>query len=151
MVHCIQKNKEHSREEAVIAAFKEKSGAAGFYSRKVTNNGERIGYDLVDLATGEALALAREPQRLPENWEEALVHGHFSFSKAGFAAAERIVTEALEAGVSTIFIDEAGKLELQEEGYAPLIRTAVEAGVELYLGCRRINAKPLEKLFSPKK
>lgn len=149
MIELIQKNTERSREEAVVAAFKETAGAAGFYSHKVTRNGVRIGYDLVDLATGKAVPLAREPQYLPEGWQESLIHGHFSFSVGGFEAAARIIDSALEKGVKQIFIDEAGKLELQGKGHADLIRKVIDAGAELYLGCRKINALPLKELFSP--
>jgi len=149
MIHYIYKDSEHSREEALKERFNETPDAAGFYSRKIPQEGRRIGYDLVDLDSGKAVPLAREPEFLPEEWQEALTHGHFSFSAEGFEAAERIISAALEKEIKQIFIDEAGKLELQEQGYAPLIRKALAAGAELYLGCRKINAEPLRELFAP--
>lgn len=147
MTTFITKQPGKSREEAVREAFAAASGAAGFYSRKITEGEERLGYDLVDLASGDSKPLAREKDKAPAGWKGGTDHGHFLFSEEGFAFGEKIVDRALADGVRTIFLDEIGKLELEGGGFAQLLRRLTDAEVALYIGCRKVNIEPLKETF----
>ena len=147
MFHFITKGEGKSRQEALLELFRTRPGAAGFYSRKIENGGERLGYDLVDLTSGDSVPLAREHEKLPALWNEALSHGHFSFCREGFSRGGKIVTEALDSGVQSIFLDEIGKLELEGRGFASLLGRCRAAGVDLYIGCRRANIEAIKGRF----
>jgi nucleoside-triphosphatase THEP1 len=147
MMQFITKREGKSREKALLEAFGANPGAAGFYSRRIESEGERLGYDLVDLRSGDSVPLAREHEKLPARWNTALSHGHFSFCVEGFAEGERIVKEALDAGVKAIFLDEIGKLELEGRGFAPLIDRCQAAGADLHIGCRKMNIEGIRGKF----
>ncbi len=58
--------------------------------------------------------------------DEALYHiGKFSFYKHAFDAANDILLKAFVNDTDWLIIDEVGKLEMQEKGFYPVLRTII--------------------------
>jgi len=147
MASFITKTGEKSREKAVIDLFAKTPGGAGFCSRSVQVDDGIVGYELMDLKSRKTVPFARLPEKLPDNWNEELRHGKFSFSREGFAFAEEIINRALQEGTKVLFLDEIGKLELKGSGFAKLLRRCVASGADLVIGCRKVNIEPLKSEF----
>jgi nucleoside-triphosphatase THEP1 len=90
----------------------------GFVQPGSWTGGERTGFDLLDLASGERAALARRAGVEPGE------HGTgFRFDPAGLALGRRAL-----AGVcagSVLLLDELGPLELRGRGHMPGVRRAL--------------------------
>jgi nucleoside-triphosphatase len=107
---------------AVLAAAESlrRSGqpVAGFVQPGAWAAGERAGFELLDVASGERAVLARRVG--PEQGE----HGTpFRFEPAGFACGQRALARAGAGAV--LLVDELGPVELRGRGHMPAVRRAL--------------------------
>ncbi len=131
--------------------FDSRKNADGFACKKVKNNDEHIGYELVHLATGETCQFIRKINHIPEGWNEAFRLGmHYTFSKEGFTFAEKICDEALAKGVSSFYLDEVAHLELKGQGFANILRRILSADIDLVLVVREALIEKICKSFGIK-
>jgi nucleoside-triphosphatase len=100
--------------------------AVGFYEAN-----KKIGYNVIDIASGESMPLARTVP-FPDTEIRA---GKYYFSKTAFEFAIKALLNYRLNGV--VFLDEAGPLELSGEGYADCLRKLLQAPLaKLYLSVR---------------
>ncbi len=85
----------------------------GIAAPVLLERGERTGYDLLDLETGERVALARKNVA-----PTGIRTGPFTFDPASIAFGERALTSAAAHGCDVIAVDEIGPLELAGKGWA---------------------------------
>ncbi|MBS3787153.1 hypothetical protein KGY79_03020 [Candidatus Bipolaricaulota bacterium] len=99
----------------VVARLKrEDKEPGGVLSPRLMNSGETVGYDVVNLTTGDRRSFVRSnpPGRKV---------GRFFLKPDGLKFANRAVSEA--AGVrDPVFVDEVGRLELEDNGLAPSVK-----------------------------
>lgn len=111
--------------------------AAGFISRKLYVGGEFTGYELYSLADGHTALLAMLESRYDGRFEHCFKFDRFVFAPAGFEFGTAIIAGLLAEGFTgEIFIDEIGPLELQGQGFAPILRQALQRGAELTISVR---------------
>ena len=91
----------------------------GFYSDKVFVSDELVGYDLVLLPSLERFPFLRLK---PFEWEEKI--GPFYINKIAIATVSKHVLSYYEH-MNIIFLDEIGRLELQDKGFSALLTTLV--------------------------
>jgi nucleoside-triphosphatase THEP1 len=106
---------------------------AGILAPGILTGGRRTGFDLVNLATGEQLPLAREqgnPGGSHARWSR------FAFSPEGLALGRRALTDDAR-GADVMVVDEVGPFELSGGGWAqPLDALAHGYGGALLLVVR---------------
>ncbi len=128
---------------ALVETLREKGfRVAGILSPSVRENGVRIGYDLVDAATGERKALSRTGggPGLPSV-------GNYRFDPAGVAFGRRALSPEAARAADLVVVDEVGPWELKGQGWAPalgelaratdapmvwVVRAGIESQVEEY-------------------
>jgi nucleoside-triphosphatase THEP1 len=86
---------------------------AGIAAPVLYQEGKRLGYDLLDLETGERVPLARR-SALPAETSA----GPFSFLADGIAFGEDVLASATERIRTVIALDEIGPLELAGKGWS---------------------------------
>jgi nucleoside-triphosphatase THEP1 len=99
----------------------------GIVSPAVFVDGENIGYDCLDLTSGEAFPLVRLRDMVGgPTW---FPHGDikYAFSVPGFERANRLLTQSAQdlGEASLVFMDEFGRLEMEGMGlYSGALRVA---------------------------
>ncbi|MBN2055467.1 DUF2478 domain-containing protein [bacterium] len=88
----------------------------GVISPVVYEAGQRIGYDLADITSGERAPLARIDARGVQR------QGLFVFLPEGLALAARALTDAAARLGEPALVDEVGPLELRGLGFAPWLK-----------------------------
>lgn len=120
----------------------------GFAAPVVLEGGERIGYDLLDLETGERVVLARKNLA-----PTGIRTGPFTFAPAGIAFGEQALASASTHGCDVVAVDEIGPLELAGKGWSRAMDTLLPAASTLLLVVRpdlaqqvadRWNLKPTQ-------
>lgn len=91
---------------------------AGFFSLGVHENNQRIGFDLVDLLTGQQLVISRNLYQ--EGW---IKQSHYYFDPSAFQHESELLWQQVEAGTDILIIDEVGPLELNDSGWNQFIET----------------------------
>ena len=92
--------------------------ADGFACKKVWVGAEMTGYDLFHLKTGLTCPLIRTFNHIPPGWDEtARLSDRFSFSSAGLLLPVRITQNAILNNIRRFYLDEAGHLEVQGDGF----------------------------------
>ncbi len=94
----------------------------GIAAPVVYEGNERIGYDLLDLGTGERVALARTNAS-----PGAIRSGPFVFIPAGIAFGEQALSSAAAQDPGVIAVDEIGPLELEGKGWSAALSALLSA------------------------
>ena len=149
MVYFISGPKYSGKTTRMHELLKGIDGAAGFITEKIYSGNEVSGYDIRNLQSGELTALARRKESaVPEDWAEETFHGAFRFSLSALDTAKNIIERAIQAEAPAIFIDELGKLELNQQGHYRAIKDALNSRADVYITVRDINLESALKLFS---
>lgn len=93
----------------------------GFLSVKRYEGSRLIGYDLERISTGETSPWARVAGEEPNGWQTWIEIGPFRMCREGFSFAATIVDSVMANTHGPMILDEAGILELQGKGFAPLL------------------------------
>jgi nucleoside-triphosphatase THEP1 len=100
---------------AVIERLRARGASvAGIVAPGLIEDGHRIGFDIVNLRTGERVPLAREQQTAPgqhARWNR------FAFTEEGLALGHRALGTDAE-GADVVVVDEVGPFELAGGGWA---------------------------------
>ncbi len=123
-------------------------GGDGIISPKVISGGSFTGYEARRLSTGERMPLAAPAGSTTPNWDEAYRQGSFSFSRKGLEFACRVLEEIFVSGISPVFIDEVGPLELSGRGFTCVTPECVN-GRDVYLTVRTRLAGRVIDIFRP--
>jgi len=74
------------------------------------------GYELERLSTGIRVPLALLHTSITPDWDHECFQGSFSFSRNGLQFARSAIDEIIAKGISPLFIDELGPMELKGNG-----------------------------------
>jgi nucleoside-triphosphatase THEP1 len=105
-----------ARAVALLRSAGERS--AGILAPAIRVGEERLGYDLLDVASGDARPLCRRD--FPDQGVSA---GPFFFDPEAIRAGRGILSRAVEERAGVILIDEVGGLELDGGGWSPALDT----------------------------
>ncbi len=103
---------------------------SGIIAKGLWKNDIRHGFDLIDLSTGKKVPLARQQKSSSENQVT-----RFEFFESGLKFGSKALAKEKCVNAKIIFVDEVGKLELAQDGWAPMlfpllsIKTAVHIWV----------------------
>ena len=148
MIYLISGKKNQGKTTKLKALFDGRDNAFGFIANKVFDCGRVTKYELINLRDGETRTIARLASiPVPKDWNRTVSHGPFVFSEESFDWAAEIFDNAVRAGGSEFFLDELGKLELNDQGHAELIRRAVSSGMDLYITVRDANIAAAAQKF----
>jgi nucleoside-triphosphatase THEP1 len=92
--------------------------AGGFLSLRQMENGETIGYDLLDISTRQPYGFLR---RFSERLSDKRI-GRFSILEEGLSAGKRILEAESVITFDVLIVDEVGKLELNGGGWADQLK-----------------------------
>lgn len=120
--------------------------AGGFVSRKVFRDGAFAGYEISRLADGESRMLAvladqepAGPAALP--WD-SFQFGRFIFFNDAFRFGDSVIAALLqEPGITDLYLDEIGPIELNGQGFAQLLDRLDKQKLNLCL-CIRSDCLP---------
>ena len=110
------------------------SRVTGILALSVIENGQKTGFEVLDVATGEKRMLATlHPETIAG--ETLISIGRYHFLEKNFKFALDILSSVDKSGA--VFVDEVGPLELSGGGYADAIRKIV-SGVsgKVYISVR---------------
>ena len=99
----------------LAAAARDGCSVGGIASPAVEENGERVGYDLVDLRSGARRLLARMAPDAPR--EQTFGKGRFRFDPQALVEGNEAIISAVADGMQMIAIDEVGPLEFSGGGW----------------------------------
>lgn len=128
-----------------IAAREKLNGnfPTGIIARGVFRNGKKIGFDVMDLATGKIQQLARINNKKDKSWGS-----RFTFYHAGWKFARNALLNFRPGGV--VFLDEVGPLELKGEGHARTLKKLLQSNIgKIYISVRSDCLKEVRKKFFP--
>lgn len=116
---------------------------AGILARGLWKNDLREGFDLIDLASGQTTPLARRnplatPGTIP-----------FTFFEQGMAAGNRALDPSRCRDADLVCVDEVGKLEMKDRGWAPQLAPLLEMEHAIHLWVvRRELVEPVSRKWN---
>lgn len=150
----IGSGKTHLAEQLVLKARDAGWKTVGLLSRRVVRGGETIGYDGLNLETGECFPLVLHERLCTSRDWEKLGEWKFCFSNTGFSKANRTLLDAAERmDTRTLAVaDEYGHIELLgrgiHRGASLLASQAARCGLVVLL-CRTDKVDRVVSLFPP--
>ncbi len=108
----------------------------GFAAVKWMEGSVVKGFDAMRLSTEETYPLIR---RKGDEGGDTVAHtlGPYSFLRPAMERVEKEMDALIDSGVSPLFFDEAGLLEMEGKGFDGLIRRILAASADAFLVVRR--------------
>jgi len=94
----------------------------GIIAHGIDKNGERLGFEIEDVSTGEKIVLSDNVYR-----EGDIKVGKYFFKTAGMSFGNRVLREALDKA-DLLIIDEIGPFELKGKGWFDIVEEAMRNG-----------------------
>jgi nucleoside-triphosphatase THEP1 len=106
-----------------VAGTLQKRGipAGGILSPAITADGVRIGYDIVDVATGERKELSRL-----SGPDSRITVGRYAFSPEGLEFGKNALSVASQGSARVVLVDEIGPWELEGQGWASKVNELLQ-------------------------
>jgi nucleoside-triphosphatase THEP1 len=116
----------------------------GIYSPRMVQDGETIGYDVVDICTGNREIFLRT------NGDDTMARiGRFFINPQGLALGRKALAADAAHGARILVIDQVGQLELDGEGWSePLLKWLNAGGTLVVLTARPEHAQAMTRLFN---
>lgn len=111
----------------LIDTFDLYKSAAGFAIPKIYENGNHVGYEIMDLESKERRKYAFFKNKHASDNDFSFSFGPFVFSQDAFIFASNIMNRAIEKNKSTFFFDEIGKIELMGNGFDKIFKIGLES------------------------
>jgi nucleoside-triphosphatase THEP1 len=108
----------------------------GFVAIKDMDNGIVTAYHAMHLSTMETRSFIVREACAPAGFDGCFTIGPFIISKTGLAWIESQVRLMIAKGISPIYLDEIGPLELANGGLHLLFAELVASGLDLYVAIR---------------
>jgi len=124
----------------------------GILCKRVMRGRETIGYDMVDLESGETKPMVyRDTEVQGNDWKP--LRGPFLYNEETFKDANRLLTEAAYGmdAKTLVVVDEYGHLEARGFGVYPGLRTVTESlgsGGKLMVLCRTDKIDAVIRVFA---
>lgn len=147
MVWIISGRTNSGKTEKIESIFNEKGGD-GIVSKKIFKNTTFIGYEIQRLSTKKRLPLAWIKGYETLQCDEIFTFRRFSFSSKAFLFAQDVCDDILKKDISPIYIDEIGPIELNNRGFAPFLKKALESKRELYITVRKWLVSEIIEIFA---
>ncbi len=121
----------------------------GVLSEKIFRKERFLGYRLVHLRSGNAMDLVLVENEYHQQFSEACRLGVFVFSSEAFLFGTKILMElCADPTIGTVFLDEAGPLELHGQGFAGILPALLHAEKELYITVRSDCLREFLRIYS---
>jgi molybdenum cofactor guanylyltransferase len=121
------------------------SSVGGILSLAIEKQGHRVGFNALDLLTGEEVPFARlSPYRSFRGGE---VVGDYTISRDGILFARGAIKRAVENRCDLVVIDEVGPLELCGKGLMPAVELALASPINVLIVVRSSLKEALQKHF----
>lgn len=137
-----------SKMEAQYKVLPPDSRGDGIISRKIIADGKTAGYDFVHLDGEMSVPGIRLKEDINGNTDTVFSIGRYSILRDGFRFAESILRQCITDGSKPVWIDEIGKLELDDGGFAGLLLQALKKSGTVYMTCRTEYLKEIIRAFS---
>ena len=136
-VHIVTGEVNAGKTTLMRTLFHSTPASDGLLSEKIYADGDFSGYHLVHLQSGETRELALLQKAYHGQFREACRLGPFVFSEEAFRFGTEILKrQSANPAVCTLFLDEAGPLELQGWGFAGVLPALLLCGKSLYITVR---------------
>lgn len=136
MIHLITGAVNQGKSTGLLEIYRRLGTGDGFYNRRILQGNETIGQAIIHMATGASCVLAYDDRFVPVGWRAACHYGPFSFSREGLDFGCQILETALDNGITPVFIDEIGPLELAGKGFDAIMARVVQQATDVYVVMR---------------
>jgi nucleoside-triphosphatase THEP1 len=121
------------------------SSVGGILCPAIEKQRQRIGFNVIDLVTGQEVPFARlSPYRSFKGGE---VVGDYTISRDGISFACGAIKQAVESRCDLVVIDEVGPLELRGKGLMPAVESALASAVNVLIVVRSSLKGALRRHF----
>jgi nucleoside-triphosphatase THEP1 len=117
----------------------------GVLSPAIEKQGQRTGFNVIDLLTGKEAPFARLARLKRFKAGEAV--GDYTISRRGMSFARRAIERAVESRCDWVVIDEVGPLELGGKGLMPSVELALASAMDVLIVVRSSLKETLQRRF----
>jgi nucleoside-triphosphatase len=121
------------------------SSVGGILSPAIEKQGQRVGYNAIDLLTGQETPFARLSRYRYFKGGEMV--GDYTISRDGILFACSAIKRAVESRYGLVVIDEVGPLELRGKGLMPAVELALASAVNVLIVIRSSLKEALQRHF----
>jgi nucleoside-triphosphatase THEP1 len=121
------------------------SSVGGVLSPAIEKQRQRVGFNAVDLLTGQEVHFARLSRY--RSFKGGEVVGDYTISRGGISFACGAIKRSVESRCDLVVIDEVSPLELRGQGLMPAVELALASAVNVLIVVRSSLKEALQRHF----
>ncbi|QUH31685.1 nucleoside-triphosphatase [Vallitalea guaymasensis] len=120
----------------MIKSYERIQKGDGFVSIKNMERDKVHSYEIMQLSNRKKQLFILREDYLTKDWCESYKMGHYSFSTPVLEHIENTIRELIKSRVTPIYLDEIGRLELQNKCFHKILVELLNSECELYITVR---------------
>ena len=131
----------------MLSLYKQTRQGDGLALPKIYSGETYVGQRLLRLSSMDGPVFSIREGHIPPGWTEACRIGPFSFSQEGLTFFDAAAEEIYRGGISPVYLDEIGPLELSGRGFDPWLRRFLAADRALFIAVREGSLQAVLKKY----
>ena len=136
MIHIVTGKIDSGKSTTIADLYQRNQAGDGFVSIKRMHYHKVHGYDIMRLSTLETRLLVVRDEFKHRDYQIACKIGPYLFLQDALAYVETTIRSLIADGVTPIYLDEIGQLELYDQCFHKVFAELVDSGVECYITVR---------------
>ncbi|HOP57456.1 MAG TPA: nucleoside-triphosphatase [Bacillota bacterium] len=128
----------------MISIYEKTHKGDGFVSLKNMDGNTVLGYDAMQLSTGEKFPLVSRKGRNSVKFRQACRIGPYFFSQDAIDMIGEKIGEMIKNNVSPLYLDEIGPLEIEGKVFDNTLKAMISSGLDI---CITVRTGLLEKVI----
>jgi nucleoside-triphosphatase THEP1 len=137
MVNIITGSINSGKTSRIIKLYETMGKGDGFVSVKNMYGNKVHSYEIMQLSNKEKQLFILREDYLTKDWCELYKLGPYSFSLSVFKHIEDTINRLIVSKVTPIYLDEVGRLELENKCFHRILVELLESQCELYITVRK--------------
>ena len=136
MVKIVTGNINSGKTTRIHHIFKQNKQGDGFIQLKVMYKDQVHRYDCLFLKRNVKKTIAYHQTFYNHQFKTPLYYGPYVFNQELFDEMIKYVDQLIKEGITPIYLDEIGMLEINQQGYATILKKVLARNIELIIVCK---------------
>jgi nucleoside-triphosphatase THEP1 len=136
MVKIVTGDMDSGKTTRIYSLFEQNKHGDGFIQLKTMQENKVHHYDVLFLKNNIKKTIAYHQSFYEEQFKIPIYLGPYLFDQEIFNEIYTLIDMMIEKNITPIYLDEIGMLEINQKGYAPVLRKLIEKDIDIIIAVK---------------